>query len=81
MELEGSDKQHHGGSAYPDFLEKSGRPTGNVAIVVTDIEGSTLLWNWNGEVMFTSSEIHDNVMRNKIKQYNGYVRESPPLLI
>eukprot|EP01060_Flectonema_neradi_P036289 TRINITY_DN6937_c0_g1_i1.p1 TRINITY_DN6937_c0_g1~~TRINITY_DN6937_c0_g1_i1.p1 ORF type:complete len:1113 (+),score=209.22 TRINITY_DN6937_c0_g1_i1:35-3373(+) len=46
--------------------------TPNVAIVFTDIEGSTALWNFNPGAMNHALEIHNNVMRQAAIRHLGY---------
>eukprot|EP01059_Diplonema_ambulator_P002355 TRINITY_DN12013_c0_g1_i1.p1 TRINITY_DN12013_c0_g1~~TRINITY_DN12013_c0_g1_i1.p1 ORF type:complete len:1041 (+),score=333.58 TRINITY_DN12013_c0_g1_i1:72-3125(+) len=47
-------------------------PTGNIALVFTDIEGSTALWNKNGAAMNAVMETHNQVIRKAYKTYGGY---------
>ena len=42
-----------------------------VAVAVTDVEGSTELWEWDREVMARALEVHDNVMRDAISRCDG----------
>eukprot|EP00899_Mesostigma_viride_P002970 jgi/Mesvir1/12674/Mv26119-RA.4 len=44
----------------------------HVAVVFTDIEGSTALWEWNPEVMVQSLQIHYRVLRALLPKHNGY---------
>ena len=46
--------------------------TSSVAIVFTDIEGSTALWNFNPSSMNAALEIHNNVMRQAAIRHLGY---------
>jgi hypothetical protein len=39
-----------------------------VTVVITDVEGSTELWEWDHGVMTVAQEIHDNVMRDLISR-------------
>lgn len=39
-----------------------------VTVAVTDVEGSTELWEWGAEVMNVAQEVHDNVMRELISK-------------
>ncbi|KAA6420956.1 MAG: adenylate cyclase [Trebouxia sp. A1-2] len=43
-----------------------------VSLVLTDVEGSTELWEAFQEVMQVATPIHDRIMRAKISHYNGY---------
>lgn len=56
-----------------ELEEKEGKyPTGNVAIVFTDIQGSTPLWDQATEAMAKSLRIHDNIVRSCAKRCAGY---------
>jgi class 3 adenylate cyclase len=48
-------------------------PTGTVAILFTDIEGSTKLWERHPEAMQTALARHDEILRVAIEQHGGYV--------
>jgi hypothetical protein len=37
--------------------------------VVTDVEGSTELWEWDHNVMTLAQEVHDSVMRTLIGRW------------
>lgn len=39
-----------------------------VTVVITDVEGSTELWEWDHGVMTVALEIHDNIMRDLISR-------------
>ena len=43
-----------------------------IAIVFTDIEGSTALWDSSKSTMQTSLDIHHNVIRRVIERHNAY---------
>ncbi|GBF94709.1 adenylate cyclase [Raphidocelis subcapitata] len=43
-----------------------------VTVVITDVEGSTELWEWDHGVMNIAQELHDNVMRDLISKYCGF---------
>ena len=47
-------------------------PTGNVAIVFTDIRGSTALWKSSAADMNVAMEIHNEVMRDACVAHKGY---------
>ena len=47
-------------------------PTGHVAIVFTDIRGSTALWKCSAEHMNVAMEIHNEVMRDACVAHKGY---------
>eukprot|EP00899_Mesostigma_viride_P018897 jgi/Mesvir1/27008/Mv20715-RA.1 len=44
----------------------------HLAVVFTDIEGSTALWEWNPEVMVQALQIHFKVLRALLPKHNGY---------
>eukprot|EP00899_Mesostigma_viride_P016019 jgi/Mesvir1/24418/Mv11080-RA.2 len=64
----------HDGGVLQELLRKRGPPSRGAAIaaVVTDIEGSTSLWEWNPEVMKRSLAIHHHVLRSLLPKYHGY---------
>eukprot|EP00899_Mesostigma_viride_P017153 jgi/Mesvir1/25439/Mv01714-RA.5 len=43
-----------------------------IAAVVTDVEGSTSLWEWNPDVMNVALAIHHKVIRTLLPKYHGY---------
>ena len=45
---------------------------GNVTLVFTDVESSTLQWEKNAKIMAGALSLHNNIMREKINQYKGY---------
>jgi class 3 adenylate cyclase len=47
-------------------------PVGTVALVFTDIQGSTKLWEQNADVARHSLRAHDAVMRAAIHRHGGY---------
>ena len=51
---------------------KSAPTDGSIAIVFTDIEGSTALWDQSKSTMTKSLDIHHNVIRKVIERHNGY---------
>ena len=48
-------------------------PSGTVTFLLTDIEGSTLLWEANPAEMESALERHDRLVRDAVAQRNGYV--------
>jgi len=62
----------YGGSAYPQFTKEVAPPEGHVAVVITDVEGSTALWEWDAEVMNESIVVHEEVLRRNITRFDGY---------
>ncbi|RKH67522.1 cyclase [Corallococcus sp. AB049A] len=47
-------------------------PMGSVALVFTDIQGSTRLWERCGQAMRDALELHDGVLRALLSGTNGY---------
>eukprot|EP00163_Fabomonas_tropica_P031771 TRINITY_DN767_c0_g5_i1.p1 TRINITY_DN767_c0_g5~~TRINITY_DN767_c0_g5_i1.p1 ORF type:complete len:2049 (+),score=476.82 TRINITY_DN767_c0_g5_i1:216-6362(+) len=47
-------------------------PKGKIALVFTDVENSTDLWEWDDTVMSKSLDIHDQIMRSEIDRLHGY---------
>jgi len=47
-------------------------PEGRVAIVVTDVQGSTSLWAFDQRAMAQAIAIHDDIMRLEMANYSGY---------
>lgn len=50
-----------------------GLPSGTVTFVLTDVEGSTRLWEERSEAMQRALELHDEVLRRAIDSSGGYV--------
>lgn len=46
-----------------------GRP---LTLVATDVEGSTLLWEWNRDAMMEAITIHDTLIRLHLASFHGY---------
>ena len=46
-----------------------GRPT---TLVLTDVESSTELWEWDRVSMMEAIAIHDRIMRSNLRRYHGY---------
>jgi hypothetical protein len=40
--------------------------------VVTDVEGSTQLWEWDAEVMGEAVELHNSVIRGIMEEHGGH---------
>jgi class 3 adenylate cyclase len=51
----------------------SARPTGTVAFLFTDIEGSTQRWESNRRAMDDAMKRHDALLRVAIERHSGYV--------
>ncbi len=49
------------------------RPTGTVAFLFTDIQGSTQRWESHREAMDAAVQRHDALLRDAIGRHNGYV--------
>lgn len=43
-----------------------------MSIVMTDVEGSTALWEWNSRVMNSALALHDHTLRSLLPKYFGY---------
>lgn len=48
-------------------------PSGEVAFLMTDIEGSTRLWDRDPDAMRRALERHDNIIGETVEEYGGYV--------
>ena len=52
-----------------------GDPAGEgkpATLVLTDIEGSTELWEWDSDAMMEALNLHDRIIRSQLAQYCGY---------
>ena len=49
------------------------RPTGTVAFLFTDVEGSTRLWEQHADVMRRALARHDRILRGAIDAHDGFV--------
>eukprot|EP00163_Fabomonas_tropica_P010422 TRINITY_DN2054_c0_g1_i3.p1 TRINITY_DN2054_c0_g1~~TRINITY_DN2054_c0_g1_i3.p1 ORF type:complete len:1170 (-),score=362.91 TRINITY_DN2054_c0_g1_i3:186-3695(-) len=47
-------------------------PLGNVAIVFTDVEGSTTLWDKIPKDMGDALSLHNGILRHQLREHNGY---------
>lgn len=47
-------------------------PTGNLAVVFTDIKSSTFLWEMFPDAMRTAIKTHNDVMRRQLRIFGGY---------
>ncbi len=52
---------------------QDGLPTGNLAFLFTDIEGSTTRWEHDTQAMTQAVRRHDELMRAAIQAHNGHV--------
>lgn len=60
---------------YPPGLVDGNISTGvleEITVAITDVEGSTELWEWDYNIMTLAQEIHDTIMRGLISKYVGY---------
>ena len=48
-------------------------PTGTVTFLFSDVVGSTRLWAADAEAMSASLRIHDQIFRDAIAEFDGYV--------
>ena len=48
-------------------------PRGTVTFLFTDVEGSTRLWEEDGEAMRSALAAHDRILRSVIEAHDGYV--------
>jgi len=62
----------YGGSAYPQFSSEAQPPEGEMAVVITDVQGSTSLWEWDTDVMKLSVSLHEKVLRDNTVRHNGF---------
>ncbi|KAG1674923.1 hypothetical protein FOA52_014716 [Chlamydomonas sp. UWO 241] len=51
---------------------QSGTCAKEVTLVLTDVEGSTELWEWDTEVTSVSIDVHDRLIRQFIAKFYGY---------
>lgn len=47
-------------------------PLGDVTLVFTDVEGSTVQWEWDAETAAAAIRVHNDLMRMKLEQWGGY---------
>jgi class 3 adenylate cyclase len=43
-----------------------------VTMVMTDVQGSTRLWEWDSNAMASAITMHDTLMRKLLRRYSGY---------
>ena len=43
----------------------------DMCLVMTDVEGSTALWEWNGHVMNVALGLHDYTLRSLLPKHFG----------
>lgn len=54
------------------IIEEIKAPEGTVALVFTDVQDSTRLWEFNMEMMAKSIKLHNQEFRQLLKELNGY---------
>ncbi len=52
-----------------------------MSIVMTDVEGSTSLWEWNSRIMNSALALHDHTLRSLLPKYFGYEVSLPAHLL
>jgi len=62
----------YGGSAYPGFQGESAPPSGNLAVVITDVQDSAALWDWSEDIMSEACDQHFELLRSNILRFNGF---------
>mmetsp|Transcript_17700 Transcript_17700/g.26812 ORF Transcript_17700/g.26812 Transcript_17700/m.26812 type:complete len:788 (+) Transcript_17700:3-2366(+) len=60
------------GTANSSTSSSSGPPSNNATIVLTDVQGSTSLWEADPQAMQTALDIHDKILRQQCAAHNGY---------
>lgn len=55
-----------------------GRPA---TLVLTDVEASTELWEWDRLCMMEAIAIHDRIMRSNLRRFQGYEVIQGPLAL
>ncbi|MBV8264107.1 MAG: AAA family ATPase [Candidatus Eremiobacteraeota bacterium] len=60
-------------SAAAGGATRTGLPSGNVAFLFTDIEGSTVRWDRDAPAMTQAVRRHDAIMRTAIAAHDGHV--------
>lgn len=48
-------------------------PSGLVAFLFSDVEGSTRLWAADSDAMSASLKVHDEILRTQIESFGGYI--------
>ncbi len=61
------------GISAPTQIVNSQLPSGTVTFLLTDIEGSTRLWEQHPNAMQSVLARHDNLMQNIIEGYGGHI--------
>lgn len=65
-------KGRHAPGLVPSAFVGKLADNNQVTIVMTDVEASTALWEWNGMAMNAAISMHDDLIRYSMRQYHGY---------
>ncbi|KAK9791166.1 hypothetical protein WJX73_003369 [Symbiochloris irregularis] len=57
------------GKISKNYPPGEGKPA---TLVLTDIEGSTELWEWDSSAMMIASGLHDRILRSHLAEFNGH---------
>ncbi|KAL0029412.1 hypothetical protein WJX77_005563 [Trebouxia sp. C0004] len=72
MRINGLKRRHAPGT----LMERQGKGLdlfhSGMSIVMTDVEGSTGLWEWNSHIMNSALALHDHTLRSMLPKYFGY---------
>ncbi|KAL0023908.1 hypothetical protein WJX79_009620 [Trebouxia sp. C0005] len=72
MRINGLKRRHAPGT----LMERQGKGMdlfhSGMSIVMTDVEGSTGLWEWNSRIMNSALALHDHTLRSLLPKYFGY---------
>ncbi|DBA91536.1 TPA: hypothetical protein ACH3X1_003159 [Trebouxia sp. C0004] len=60
------------GTLKEGLAEQLGLVSKEVSIVMTDVQGSSRLWEWNQVVMTSALAMHDHLLRQLLYQHCGY---------
>ncbi|KAK9846166.1 hypothetical protein WJX84_007294, partial [Apatococcus fuscideae] len=60
------------GLMKPAAAQNLGLTPGEITLVITDLQGSTELWEWNSAVMDVANALHAQLARRLLKKYCGY---------
>jgi class 3 adenylate cyclase len=47
-------------------------PKGDVTLVFTDVEGSTVQWEWDADSMAVAIRVHNDLLRKLLQEHGGY---------
>ena len=50
----------------------TGHASPYVTMVMTDVQGSTRLWEWDSSAMAAAISMHDTLLRKLLRRYRGY---------